>query len=56
MLYWGEDFDFAAEFTGLISKFNEDHRRRQRQALEAKGFSNLTDPEREQYRLLQQRG
>jgi DNA primase len=56
MLNWGEDFDFAAEFAGLISKFNEDHRRRQRQALEAKGFSNLTDPEREQYRLLQQRG
>jgi DNA primase len=56
MLNWGEGFDVAAEFAGLIGKFNEGQRRQQRQALEAKGFSNLTDPEREQYRLLQQRG
>jgi DNA primase len=55
MLNWGEGFDVAAEFAGLIGKFNEGQRRQQRQALEAKGFSNLTDPEREQYRLLQQR-
>jgi DNA primase len=55
MLSWGEDFDVVAEFSGLISKFNEVQRNRQRQALEAKGFSNLTGPEREQYRLLQQR-
>jgi DNA primase len=55
MLNWGDDFDVAAEFAGLISKFNESQRRHQRQALEAKGFSNLTDLEREQYRLLQQR-
>ncbi|HTN93327.1 MAG TPA: DNA primase [Gallionella sp.] len=56
MLGWGENFDVAAEFSGLISKFNEVQRRRQRQVLEAKGFANLTGPEREQYRLLQQRG
>lgn len=56
MLEWGEDFDLAAEFAGLISKFIESQRRQQRQALEAKGFSNLTALEREQYRLLQQRG
>jgi len=55
MLSWGENFDVAAEFSGLISRFNEGQRRRQRQLLEAKGLANLTAPEREQYRLLQQR-
>lgn len=60
MLNWGESFDVAAEFAGLISKFNEGQRRQQFQALQAKlaqgGLSNLTDLEREQYRLLLQRG
>jgi DNA primase len=56
MLNWGENFDVASEFAGLIGKFTESQRRQVRQALEAKGFSNLTDVEREQYRLLQQRG
>ena len=56
MLHWGENFDVVAEFTGLISKFNDGYRRQQLQALEAKGLSNLTGPERVQYRLLQQRG
>ena len=55
MLHWGENFDVAAEFSGLIGKLNEEKRRQQRQALEAKGLSRLTDMEREQYRLLQQR-
>ena len=55
MLLWGENFDVAAEFAGLIGRFNEGQRRKQRQLLEAKGLSNLTAPEREQYRLLQQR-
>lgn len=55
MLGWGENFDVSAEFSGLISRFNEGQRRQQRQLLEAKGLSNLTAPEREQYRLLQQR-
>jgi hypothetical protein len=54
-LSWGEDFDVAAEFSGLISKFNEGQRQQQRQALDAKGWSNLTSPEREQYRDLLQR-
>jgi DNA primase len=53
MLNWGEGFDVAAELAGLISKFNEGQSRQQLQALEAKGVSSLTDPEREQYRLLQ---
>ncbi|MGB7595958.1 MAG: DNA primase [Gallionella sp.] len=55
MLLWGENFDVAAEFAGLVSRFNEGQRRKQCQLLEAKGLSNLTAPEREQYRLLQQR-
>jgi DNA primase len=60
MLSWGENFDVAAEFAGLVSKLNEGQRRQQFQALQAKlaqgGLSNLTDPEREQYLLLLQRG
>ncbi|MGA7595375.1 MAG: DNA primase [Gallionella sp.] len=55
MLLWGENFDVAAEFAGLMDRFNEGQRRQQRQLLEAKGLSNLTAPEREQYRILQQR-
>jgi DNA primase len=56
MLDWGEDFDVAAEFAGLIFKFRENQRKQQRQALDAKGWPNLTDPEREQYLQLLQRG
>ena len=51
MLNWGENFDVNAEFFGLISKFNEGQRRQQLQSLEAKGLK--TEPEREQYRFLQ---
>jgi DNA primase len=60
MLDWGENFDVAAEFAGLISKFNEGQRRRQFLALQAKlaqgGLPNLTAMEREQYLQLLQRG
>jgi DNA primase len=56
MLDWGEDFDVSAEFAGMIIKFREGQRKRQRQALDAKGWPNLTDPEREQYLQLLQRG
>ncbi len=56
MLNWGSDFDVSAEFTGLIGKFNEGLRRQKFQALQAKGLSNLTEPEREQFLLLLQRG
>jgi DNA primase len=56
MLSWGDDFDVAAEFAGLISKFNEGQRQQQRQALDAKGWANLTSTEREQYVHLLQRG
>ena len=51
MLNWGENFDVNAEFAGLISKFNEGQRRQQLQSLEARGLK--TEPEREQYRFLQ---
>ena len=60
MLNWGENFDVAAEFSGLISKFNEGQRRQQFLALQEKlaqgGLPNLTEPEREQYLQLLQRG
>ena len=60
MLDWGENFDVAAEFAGLISKFNEGQRRRQFLALQVKlaqgGLPNLTAPEREQYLQLLHRG
>jgi hypothetical protein len=51
MLMWGENFDVAAEFAGLIGKFQEEQHRQQLQSLLAGGLK--TDPEREQYRLLQ---
>jgi DNA primase len=56
MLNWGDEFDVAAEFAGLVSKHNEGQRRQQFQTLQAKGLANLSDPEREQYLLLLQRG
>jgi DNA primase len=60
MLNWGEGFDVAAEFAGLIGKFNEGQRRQQFQALQVKlaqgGLPNLTEPEREQYLQLLHRG
>lgn len=55
MLSWGENFDVAAEFAGLMDRFSEGRRRQQRQILEAKGWSGLTDQEREQYLSLLQR-
>ncbi|MBI3479627.1 MAG: DNA primase [Nitrosomonadales bacterium] len=55
MLSWGDEFDVPAEFAGLIGKFNEGQRRQKFDALQAKGLSNMTEPEREQYRQLLQR-
>ena len=53
MLNWGEDFDVAAEFSGLLGKIEEGQRRRQFQILQAKlaqgGLPSLTDAERMQY-------
>jgi len=56
MLDWGEGFDVKAEFEGFFNKYNENLRIQQSKALEAKGFSNMTDQEREQYRQLKKRG
>ena len=60
MLNWGESFDVAAEFSGLLGKLEDGQRRQQFQTLQAKlaqgGLSNLTETEREQYRQLLQRG
>ena len=60
MLNWGENFDVAAEFAGLMSKHLDELRREQFHVLQEKlaqvGLSNMTDAEREQYRLLLQRG
>ncbi len=58
MLTWGESFDVAAEFAGLIGRLDEGQRREQFQTLQGKtaqgGLSSLTPEEREQYlRLLQ---
>ncbi len=53
MLNWGENFDVAAEFSGLIGKLNEGQRRQQFQTLQDKlaqgGLASLSDAEREQY-------
>jgi len=56
MLAWGETFDVAAEFAGLISKLDEGLRREQFQALQGKlaqgGLSGLSVEERELYKQL----
>lgn len=53
MLAWGEAFDVAAEFAGLISRLDDGQRREQFQALQGKsaqsGLSGLSVEEREQY-------
>lgn len=60
MLAWGDSFDVAAEFAGLISKLDDSQRREQFQALQGKsaqgGLSGLSVEEREQYLRLLQRG
>ena len=59
MLNWGENFDVAAEFAGLISKLNEGQRRQSFPALLAKaqgGPASLSDAEREQYKQLMRPG
>ena len=58
MLHWGESFDVAAEFEGLLKMIHERQRRQSFQALQAKlaQGGNLTDAERGQYLELLQRG
>jgi DNA primase len=56
MLNWGDNFDVAAEFAGLIDRLNEGQRRQQFQALQARlaqgGLPSLSEEEREQYKQL----
>ncbi len=59
MLNWGDGFDVAAEFAGLLNKLDEGQRRQSFQALQAKaqgGPSSLSDAEREQYKQLMRPG
>jgi DNA primase len=60
MLHWGENFDVAAEFVGLLNKIHQGQRRQSFQVLQAKlaqgGLASLTDAERGQYLELLQRG
>lgn len=60
MLAWGDSFDVAAEFAGLVGKLEEGQRRDQFQALQSRlsqgGLSGLSVDEREQYLRLLQRG
>ena len=60
MLHWGENFDVAAEFAGLLNKIHQGQRRQSFQVLQAKlaqeGLASLTDAERGQYLELLQRG
>ena len=59
MLHWGDSFDVAAEFAGLLGKLEDGQRLQQFQALQeerAKGsVSSMTDAERKQYLQLLQR-
>ncbi len=54
MLSWGESFDVAAEFAGLMGKLDQGQRRQQFQALQAKvaqgGLACLSEVERECYK------
>lgn len=60
IMQWGEGFDVAAEFQGVLAKLREDQRKQQLQALHAKmhgsGLKGLDEQERELYRQLLQRG
>ena len=56
MLAWGDSFDVAAEFAGLIGKLDEGQIKQQLQPLQVKaaqgGLSGMSEQEREQYRRL----
>jgi DNA primase len=54
MLNWGESFDVAAEFSGLLNRLDEARRRQEFQALQTKvalgGLACLSETERDLYR------
>ena len=49
---WGEDFDVAAEFHGMLDKQREEQCKQQLQALDAKGLNTLNEQERVLYAQL----
>ena len=49
---WGEEFDVAAEFHGMLAKQREDQCKQQLQVLEAKGLNTLDEQERALYSQL----
>jgi DNA primase len=49
---WGEEFDVAAEFHGMLAKQREEQCKQQLQALEAKGLNTLDEQERALYSQL----
>jgi hypothetical protein len=55
-MQWGEEFDVAAEFQGMMAKLRDEERRQQLQALHAKGLKGLSEQELALYRQLAQRG
>jgi DNA primase len=60
IMQWGEEFDVAAEFQGVLSKLRDEERKQQLQALHAKmhgrGMNALDEEERALYKQLLQRG
>lgn len=59
MLNWGQEFDVAAEFSGLLAKLSNDQRRERFHELQSlaagRAPSSLSNAEREQYLQLLQR-
>ena len=49
---WGEEFDVAAEFHGMLAKQREEQCKQQLQALDAKGLNTLDEKERALYSQL----
>jgi DNA primase len=56
IMQWGEGFDVAADFFGMLDKQRDEHRKQQLQALEAKGLKGLDEQERALYQRLRSGG
>jgi len=52
IMQWGEEFDVAAEFHGMLAKQREEQCKQQLQALDAKGLNTLDEKERLLYSQL----
>ncbi len=55
IMQWGEEFDVAAEFHGMLAKQREEQRGQQLRVLEAKGLKGMNEQELALYRQLRQR-